>query len=157
PRRGPSIGRVCWRSQHHPLPGRANVPSFSELCQRWPMLTLIYDVRIRTTRLSPSLPRLRLRHLGGSITMPVVPRGTGQLGGTWVTHPWVETGHTAIGFGIVNGPRGDLPALKEFVLHVEELGLDGFWVTDHPVWYPDCWISLAAVAGVTKRIRLGSL
>ena len=47
--------------------------------------------------------------------------------------------------------------LTEFVLQVEELGLDGFWVTDHPVWYPDCWISLAALAGVTKRIRLGTL
>jgi len=73
------------------------------------------------------------------------------------THPWVETGRTAIGFGIVNGPRGDLPALTEFVLQVEELGMDGFWVTDHPVWYPDCWISLAALAGVTTRIRLGTL
>ena len=89
--------------------------------------------------------------------MPVVSSGTGQLGETWVTHPWVETGRTAIGFGIVNGSRGDLPALREFVLQVEELGLDGFWVTDHPVWYPDCWITLAALAGVTKRIRLGSL
>ena len=89
--------------------------------------------------------------------MPLVSSGTGQLGETWVTHPWVETGRTAIDFGIVNGPRGDLSALREFVLQVEELGLDGFWVTDHPVWYPDCWITLAAVAGVTKRIRLGSL
>ena len=89
--------------------------------------------------------------------MPEVSSGTRQPEGTWVAHPWVETGRTAIGFGIVNGPRGDLPALKEFVLQVEELGLDGFWVTDHPVWYPDSLITLAAVAGVTKRIRLGSL
>lgn len=79
--------------------------------------------------------------------MPEVSSGTRQLGGTWVTHPWVETGRTAVGFGIVNGPRGDLAALKEFVLQVEELGLDGFWVTDHPVWYPDSLITLAAVAG----------
>ena len=89
--------------------------------------------------------------------MPEVSSGTRQLRETWVTHPWVETGRTAIGFGIVNGPRGDLRALKEFVLQVEELGLDGFWVTDHPVWYPDSLITLAAVAGVTKRIRLGTL
>jgi alkanesulfonate monooxygenase SsuD/methylene tetrahydromethanopterin reductase-like flavin-dependent oxidoreductase (luciferase family) len=89
--------------------------------------------------------------------MPVVSSGAGQQRETWVTHPWVETGRTAIGFGIVNGPRDDLPALTEFVLQVEQLGLDGFWVTDHPVWYPDCWISLAALAGVTKRIRLGTL
>ena len=28
---------------------------------------------------------------------------------------------------------------------------------NHPVWYYDCPITLAALAGVTKRIRLGSL
>ena len=89
--------------------------------------------------------------------MPEVSTGTRQPEETWDTHPWVEIGRRAIGFGIVNGPRGDLPALKEFVLQVEELGLDGFWVTDHPVWYPDSLITLAAVAGVTTRIRLGTL
>ena len=89
--------------------------------------------------------------------MPVMSSGMGQLGEAWATHPWVETGRMTIGFGIVNGPRGDLRALKEFVLQVEELGLDGFWVTDHPVWYPDSLITLAALAGVTKRIRLGTL
>jgi len=94
-----------------------------------------------------------------STTADALPDDTEQdtSGETWVTHPWVETGREAIGFGIVNGPRGDLPALTEFVLQVEELGLDGFWVTDHPVWYPDSLITLAAVAGVTKRIRLGTL
>jgi alkanesulfonate monooxygenase SsuD/methylene tetrahydromethanopterin reductase-like flavin-dependent oxidoreductase (luciferase family) len=94
-----------------------------------------------------------------STTADALPDDTEQdtQGETWVTHPWVEAGRKAIGFGIVNGPRGDLPALTEFVLQVEEHGLDGFWVTDHPVWYPDSLITLAALAGVTKRIRLGTL
>ena len=51
--------------------------------------------------------------------MPEVSTGTRQPEETWDTHPWVEIGRRAIGFGIVNGPRGDLPALKEFVLQVE--------------------------------------
>lgn len=87
--------------------------------------------------------------------MPAVPDGA--TGDAWVTHTWVATGRAAVGFGIVNGPRNDLASLTEFVVQVEELGLDGFWVTDHPVWYPDCWITLAALAGVTQRIRLGTL
>ena len=67
-----------------------------------------------------------------STTADPLPDDTEQdtSGKTWVTHPWVETGRTAVSFGIVNGPRGDLPALTQFVLQVEELGLDGFWVTD---------------------------
>lgn len=89
--------------------------------------------------------------------MPVVPGSGEATRGNWVTHPWVETGRAVVGFGIVNGPRSDLAALTEFVVQVEELGLEGFWVTDHPVWYPDCWITLAAAAAVTKRIRLGTL
>ncbi len=94
-----------------------------------------------------------------STTADALPDDTEQdtSGKTWVTHPWVETGRKAIGFGIVNGPRGDLPALTEFVQQVEELELDGFWVTDHPVWYPDSLITLAALAAVTTRIRLGTL
>jgi alkanesulfonate monooxygenase SsuD/methylene tetrahydromethanopterin reductase-like flavin-dependent oxidoreductase (luciferase family) len=89
--------------------------------------------------------------------MAVVASETGQPHSNWVSHPWVEVNRATVSFGIVNGPRADWPALTEFALQVEELGLDGFWVTDHPVWYPDCWVSLAALAGATKRIRLGTL
>ena len=57
-----------------------------------------------------------------STTADALPDDTEQdtSGKTWVTHPCVETGRTAIGFGIVNGPRGDLPASHSF-LQVEEL------------------------------------
>src|SRR4030095_16197505 len=34
---------------------------------------------------------------------------------------------------------------------------DSFWVSDHAVLYPDCWVALAAIATMTRRIRLGPL
>jgi alkanesulfonate monooxygenase SsuD/methylene tetrahydromethanopterin reductase-like flavin-dependent oxidoreductase (luciferase family) len=89
--------------------------------------------------------------------MHVVSSGTEQPEPTWVTHPWVEAGHAAISFGIVNGPRTDRHALADFVRQIEALGMDGFWLSDHPVLYPDCWVALAALADQTTRIRLGSL
>ena len=65
--------------------------------------------------------------------MPGVSNETGQPEPTWITHPWVEASRAAISFGIVNGPRTDRHALSDFVLQIETLGLDGFWLSDHPV------------------------
>lgn len=75
----------------------------------------------------------------------------------WVTHPWVAEGADGVRFGIANGPRHDWPALREFVGLLEELGFDSYWSNDHPVHFPECWTTLAAVAVATSRIRLGSL
>ena len=75
----------------------------------------------------------------------------------WVTHPWVEESAADVRFGIANGPRGDWPALSEFVAALEELGYDSFWSSDHPVPSAGCWTTLAGLAATTKRIRLGSL
>ena len=72
-------------------------------------------------------------------------------------HPWVSAGRQAVRFGIVGGPSGDWPALRDFVQMAEELGFDSYWRPDHPLLLPDCWTSLAAVAAVTRRLRLGSL
>jgi alkanesulfonate monooxygenase SsuD/methylene tetrahydromethanopterin reductase-like flavin-dependent oxidoreductase (luciferase family) len=72
-------------------------------------------------------------------------------------HPWVAQAQQAVRFGIVGGPSGDWPALRDFVQMVEELGFDSYWRPDHPLLLPDCWTSLAAVAAVTRRLRLGSL
>src|SRR5215467_7960 len=73
------------------------------------------------------------------------------------SHPWVKDGQRAVRFGIVGGPRGDWPALRDFVQLAEELGFDSFWRPDHPLLLPDCWTSLAAIAASTRRLRLGSL
>ncbi|HEU0028110.1 MAG TPA: LLM class flavin-dependent oxidoreductase [Ktedonobacterales bacterium] len=73
------------------------------------------------------------------------------------SHPWVESGRQSIRFGVVGGPRGDWPALRDFAQMAEELGFDSFWRPDHPMLVPDCWTSLAALATSTRRLRLGSL
>lgn len=72
-------------------------------------------------------------------------------------HPWVEIGRQSVRFGIVGGPRGDWPALRDFVQMAEELGFDSYWRPDHPLLLPDCWTSLAALATSTRWLRLGSL
>jgi alkanesulfonate monooxygenase SsuD/methylene tetrahydromethanopterin reductase-like flavin-dependent oxidoreductase (luciferase family) len=66
-------------------------------------------------------------------------------------------GQRAVRFGIVGGPSGDWPALRDFVQAAEELGFDSYWRPDHPLMLPDCWTSLAAIATVTRRLRLGSM
>jgi alkanesulfonate monooxygenase SsuD/methylene tetrahydromethanopterin reductase-like flavin-dependent oxidoreductase (luciferase family) len=40
---------------------------------------------------------------------------------------------------------------------VETLGFDSYWAMDHPVSGFDAWSSLAALAAVTTRVRLGPL
>jgi alkanesulfonate monooxygenase SsuD/methylene tetrahydromethanopterin reductase-like flavin-dependent oxidoreductase (luciferase family) len=45
----------------------------------------------------------------------------------------------------------------DFVQQVEALGFDGYWRPDHPLMLADCWTTLAALAPVTRRLRLGSL
>jgi alkanesulfonate monooxygenase SsuD/methylene tetrahydromethanopterin reductase-like flavin-dependent oxidoreductase (luciferase family) len=72
-------------------------------------------------------------------------------------HPWVASGRQAIRFGVAGGPRGDWPALRDFVQMVEDLGFDSYWRPDHPLLIPDCWATLAGIAAITRRLRLGSL
>jgi len=36
------------------------------------------------------------------------------------------------------------------------LGFDSFWRTDHPMVGHDCWTTLAALAAVTRTMRLGT-
>jgi alkanesulfonate monooxygenase SsuD/methylene tetrahydromethanopterin reductase-like flavin-dependent oxidoreductase (luciferase family) len=72
-------------------------------------------------------------------------------------HPWVANGQVKVRFGVVGGPMGDWPALRDFVQMVEGLGFDSYWRADHPLLTPDCWTTLAAVAASTQRLRLGSM
>jgi alkanesulfonate monooxygenase SsuD/methylene tetrahydromethanopterin reductase-like flavin-dependent oxidoreductase (luciferase family) len=73
------------------------------------------------------------------------------------SHPWVAATDGAVRFGIAYGPRIDWPEVQAFVQLVEALGFDAYWTMDHPVSGFDAWSSLAALAAVTTRIRLGPL
>ena len=75
----------------------------------------------------------------------------------WRPHPWAAEGQRRLRFGIFGGPLDDWPALVDWVQTAEALGFDSFWLPDHPVFAPDCWTTMAALAGVTTRIRLGPL
>jgi alkanesulfonate monooxygenase SsuD/methylene tetrahydromethanopterin reductase-like flavin-dependent oxidoreductase (luciferase family) len=72
-------------------------------------------------------------------------------------HPWVAANQGKVRFGIAYGPRTDWPETRAFVELIEALGFDSFWVMDHPASGFDAWSSLAAMAAVTNRIRLGPL
>ena len=58
-------------------------------------------------------------------------------------------------YGIVL-PRGDARAAADLAREAEAAGWDGFFVWE-PVWGIDAWVSLAAAAMVTERIRLGTM
>ena len=58
-------------------------------------------------------------------------------------------------YGIVL-PKGDARAAANLAREAEEAGWDGFFVWE-PVWGVDAWVSLAAAAMVTERIRLGTM
>jgi alkanesulfonate monooxygenase SsuD/methylene tetrahydromethanopterin reductase-like flavin-dependent oxidoreductase (luciferase family) len=74
-----------------------------------------------------------------------------------VTHPWVTAGQQTLRFGIGADPSQEWAAFLDTARVAEDLGFDSFWVSDHPMWFPDCWTTLMALAGATTRIRLGSI
>jgi hypothetical protein len=53
-------------------------------------------------------------------------------------------------------PGGDARTAAEYSREAEKAGWDGFFVWE-PVWGIDAWVTLAAAAMRTKRIRLGTL
>jgi hypothetical protein len=53
-------------------------------------------------------------------------------------------------------PGGDARTAAEYAQAAEEAGWDGFFVWE-PVWGVDAWVSLAAAAMTTQRIRLGTM
>jgi len=73
-------------------------------------------------------------------------------------HPWVAEADNGLRWGIqlVLGDEG-LGRLLEAGRTVEALGFDGCYIFDHPSIQADPWISIAALAGVTERVRLGSV
>jgi hypothetical protein len=53
-------------------------------------------------------------------------------------------------------PRGEARDAADLAALAEQHGWDGFFVYE-PVWGIDAWVSLAAAAMVTQRIRLGTM
>jgi len=53
-------------------------------------------------------------------------------------------------------PFGDARVAADLAREAEQTGWDGFFVFE-PVWGWDAWVSLAAAAMVTERIRLGTM
>lgn len=53
-------------------------------------------------------------------------------------------------------PGGDARLAAEYAKQAEEAGWDGFFVWE-PVWGIDAWVTLAAAAMLTSKIRLGTM
>jgi alkanesulfonate monooxygenase SsuD/methylene tetrahydromethanopterin reductase-like flavin-dependent oxidoreductase (luciferase family) len=53
-------------------------------------------------------------------------------------------------------PKGDARQAAELAYQAEQSGWDGFFMWE-PVWGVDAWVSLAAAAMRTERIRLGTM
>lgn len=76
-------------------------------------------------------------------------------------HPWVAERQAGIRFGVQVFPLPDDPNPTESVvaagLLAEEVGLDGFFIGDHPGYHIEPWLHLAVVAARTTRVQLGSV
>lgn len=72
------------------------------------------------------------------------------------THPWVAD-RAQMRFGIHLLATHDWPLMRDRAQAAEELGFDSIWLPDHPLLGWDSWTQLAAIAAVTKRVRLGVL
>jgi alkanesulfonate monooxygenase SsuD/methylene tetrahydromethanopterin reductase-like flavin-dependent oxidoreductase (luciferase family) len=72
-----------------------------------------------------------------------------------IVHPWVSDGGQRIRFGI-SAAAQSWPEMRDLAQMAEELGFDSFWRVDHPMLDHDGWTTLAALAAVTRSIRLGT-
>lgn len=73
-------------------------------------------------------------------------------------HPWVALeGGRRTRFGVTLGNPGDWSQARDIAQAAEALGFDSIWVTDHPLMGSDGWTYIAALATVTKTVRLGTM
>ncbi len=76
-------------------------------------------------------------------------------------HPWVEEHRDKVGFGLQAVARPDDPDPPGRLLAAgrlaNALGLDAFFLGDHPAYAQDPWLHLGALAVQTERVRLGSV
>lgn len=76
----------------------------------------------------------------------------------WITHPWVTEGQNKARFGVgMVHAQADWSVFHDGVQMAEELGFDSYWAFDHPLYFVDCWMTLATLAMTTKTVRLGSI
>ena len=75
-------------------------------------------------------------------------------------HPWVNERKGQFRFAAQLN-AGDNPepgkTLVEAAKRIEAIGFDAVFLGDHPVWTPDIYLHLAAMAMVTERISLGPI
>jgi alkanesulfonate monooxygenase SsuD/methylene tetrahydromethanopterin reductase-like flavin-dependent oxidoreductase (luciferase family) len=76
-------------------------------------------------------------------------------------HDWVAARKGKIGFGLQVFALPDDVAPTPHVIRAgllaEELGIDAFFIGDHPGYATEPWVHLAAIAAQTRRIGLGSI
>jgi alkanesulfonate monooxygenase SsuD/methylene tetrahydromethanopterin reductase-like flavin-dependent oxidoreductase (luciferase family) len=76
-------------------------------------------------------------------------------------NPWVDAYQLRVGFGLQTLALPDDPEPGKRVIRAgmlaDEVGLDGFFIGDHPGYATEPWLHLTAVAVRTSRIRLGSV
>ena len=77
----------------------------------------------------------------------------------WQQSAWAQQFRDRTGFAVqvfpIDTPRDPARHLLAAARLAEELGLDAFFVGDHPAWALDPFVHLAAIAASTNRIRLG--
>lgn len=87
--------------------------------------------------------------------------GTGATTARRGTHPWVAAHQERVGFGLQVVARPDDPSPATRVLAAgrlaDALGLDAFFLGDHPAYALEPWLHLGVVAAATERVRLGSI
>lgn len=76
-------------------------------------------------------------------------------------HPWVAARKGRVHFAVQVFPLPTDPNPTESAIRAgllaEQVGLDGFFIGDHPGYHIEPWLHLAAVAARTSNVQLGSV
>lgn len=76
-------------------------------------------------------------------------------------HPWVSQFTHRVGWGLQAFalPEDSRPAeaIVAAGILADQLGLDAFFIGDHPAYAPDVWLHLGVIAMQTSRVRVGSV